>query len=113
MLVGSNTNGSQFRLDHCKWDIKGALVFNTVIGVVDHNTFLQDKFPDTIYVYDDHWDGAVAANGQSYGDGSWAAPTNFGSSQFLFFENNTFTHSDSSMPFAIDAFGGAQYSLQI
>src|SRR4029077_15134558 len=35
-----NRNGSTFRWDNCKWaDIKGVWVFDTVIGVIDHNTF--------------------------------------------------------------------------
>ena len=42
-VTGSNTNGSQFRMDHCKWgeDVNGSPLFDTVIGVVDHNTFIR------------------------------------------------------------------------
>src|SRR5438067_2013866 len=74
---GSNTNGSTFRFDHCKWNnLNGSTVFDTVIGVIDHNTFVLDRFGCAIYPYGSHWDG------QDYGDGSWRAPTNYGSSQF-------------------------------
>ena len=42
-VTGSNTNGSQFRMDHCKWgeDVNGSPLFDTVIGVIDHNTFIR------------------------------------------------------------------------
>ena len=63
---GSNTNAATFRFDHCKWnDLNGSTVFDTVIGVIDHNTFVIDRFGCAIYLYGSHWDG------QDYGDGSW------------------------------------------
>src|SRR4029077_14702520 len=41
-FTGSNTNGSQFRMDHCQFDdLNGMIVANTVIGVIDHNTFIR------------------------------------------------------------------------
>ena len=43
-----------------------------------------------INIYGSYWDG------RTLGDGSWAASTGFGSSQFLFIEDNTFTHSDAN-----------------
>src|SRR4029077_6978265 len=84
---GSNTDGSMFRWDHCKWNnVNGAPVLDTVIGVVDHNTFyIQRPGAIAIYIYGTRW------NGGNYGDGSWAASAGYGSSQFLFMEDNTFT----------------------
>jgi hypothetical protein len=41
------------------------------------------------YVYGSFWN-----NQGSDGDGSWAAPTDFGSSQWLFFEDNTWQNND-------------------
>src|SRR5438552_866662 len=83
---GSNTNGSTFRFDHCKWNnLNGASLFDTVIGVIDHNTFVVgggSYLP--INIYGTTW------NGHNYGDGSWNAPTGYGTSQFLFIEDNTF-----------------------
>jgi hypothetical protein len=103
-IDGSNTNGSTFRFDHCKWNnLNGATVFDTVIGVIDHNTFVFDRFGCAIYPYGSHWDG------QDYGDGSWAAPTGYGSSQFLFIEDNTFTHSQKNLQGMIDAYAGARF----
>src|SRR5262249_24415848 len=40
-VEGSNTDGSSFRWDHCKWnDPNGFPVFDTVLGVIDHNSFV-------------------------------------------------------------------------
>jgi hypothetical protein len=104
---GSNTNASTFRFDHCKWNnLNGSTVFDTVIGVIDHNTFVLDKFGCAIYPYGSHWDG------QDYGDGSWHAPTSYGSSQFLFIEDNTFTHSKPNLQGMIDAYAGARFVVR-
>jgi hypothetical protein len=104
---GSNTNGSTFRFDHCKWDnLNGGAVFDTVIGVIDHNTFVTDKSSPPIYPYASHW------NRQNYGDGSWAAPTGFGSSQWLFIEDNTFTHSQQGQQAVTDAYAGARFVVR-
>ena len=44
-IDGSNTSGSTFRFGHCKWNnLNGPTVFDTVIGVIDHNTFVTDRF---------------------------------------------------------------------
>jgi hypothetical protein len=53
-------------------------------GVFDHN--LCDDNLGISECWDIWHDGY---NGGSYGDGSWAAATNLGSSNFMFFENNT------------------------
>ena len=63
-FVGSNTNGSQLRMDHCNWmGLNGSVKFDTVIGVVDHCTVTNNI---GWYVYDSKW------NGGDWGDGSWA-----------------------------------------
>jgi hypothetical protein len=104
---GSNTNGSRFRFDHCKWNnLNGVPVFDTVIGVIDHNTFVQDRNQTAIYIYGSTW------NGQNFGDGSWAASTGFGSSQFLFMEDNTFTHNIQSTRVVTDAYAGARFVVR-
>lgn len=53
-------------------------------GVVDHNWFDYRKTQVTVRHPD--------CNGETdgWGDQSWASPTNFGSSQFVFIEDNTF-----------------------
>jgi len=106
-VVGSNTNGSKFRLDHCKWNnLNGASVFDTVIGVIDHNTFVIDRTGLPINIYDSYWNGRVL------GDGSWAAPTDFGSSQFLFIEDNSFTHSNPYQEGITDSYGGGRFVVR-
>ena len=105
---GSNTDGSSFRWDHCKWnDLNGYPVFDTVLGVIDHNSFVKTHRHLTIYIYGTSW------NGKSYGDGSWAAPTNFGSSDFLFFEDNDFTNNNTVFfEFVTDALAGARFVVR-
>jgi hypothetical protein len=107
-VVGSNINGSSFRMDHCKWnDLNGYPVFDTVLGVIDHNSFVKIRRHLTIYIYGSTW------NGRPYGDGSWAAPTNFGSTDFLFFENNYFINTGTTyMEFMTDALAGARFVVR-
>ena len=102
---GSNTNGSQFRFDHCKWtDLNGYFVTNTVIGVIDHNTVtVGNKVLEWIYPYGSNWDG------KSYGDGAWDEPAGYGSSQWLFIEDNIFTCTRTNMEGSLtDCFNGGR-----
>jgi len=108
-ITGSNTNGSQFRLDHNKWvDLNGYFVTDTVIGVIDHNTILiGQKVAEWIYPYGNSW------NGGAYGDGSWAAPANWGSSQFLFLEDNVVTDSNTVFEGQLtDGFNGGRFVVR-
>jgi len=106
-VVGSNTNGSKFRFDHCKLNnLNGASVFDTVIGVIDHNTFVIDRSGLPINIYDSYW------NGRTQGDGSWAAPTGFGTGWFLFIEDNTFTHSDQTQKGITDSYAGGRFVVR-
>ncbi len=108
-IEGSNTNGSLFRFDHCKWtDLNGFFVANTVIGVVDHNIVtVGNHVYEWIYPYGSVWNGAA------YGDGSWAAPANYGSSQFLFIEDNTFTCTRTTIQGTLtDGFNGARFVVR-
>src|SRR5204863_595274 len=79
---------------------------DTVTGVIDHNAFVMDRTGLPINIYDSYW------NGRTLGDGSWAAPTGFGSSQFLFIEDNTFTHSDASLRGITDSYGGGRFVVR-
>lgn len=104
VVTGSNTNGATFRWDNCKWNgmRHGVPILDTVIGVVDHNTFINGS--TEVRIKGSFW------NDQGpYGDGSWAAPANFGSSQFLFIEDNTFTAPGGSLQTATDAYEGARF----
>ena len=83
------------RVDHCHFDQlyqTGILVEGWIYGVIDHNVWDVRAAKGTIFsiaVYN----GKTWGGGRNdYGDGSWAAPTNFGSEKFLFIENNTITN---------------------
>jgi hypothetical protein len=103
---GSNTNGSTFRWDHCKWNnLNGPPVFDTVIGVIDHNTFVRTDKSYTIIIYGSRWDGG------SLGDGSWHAPTGYGSSQWLFIEDNDIINN-GTWSACTDAYGGARFVVR-
>jgi hypothetical protein len=58
-------------------------------GVVDHNLFDYHKTQVTVRY--DNCNGEIDGNG----DQSWALPTNFGSSQFIFIEDNVFNGTSS------------------
>ena len=106
---GLNTNGSQFRFDHSKWNgVNGSPIFDTVIGVIDHDTFIIDRVGTALFIYGSNWNG-----GGAYGDGSWAAPTGFGTSQFLFIEDCTFIADDPIYEqFVTDAYAGARFVVR-
>ncbi len=106
-IDGSNMDGSQLRWDHCKFDnLNGFFVPDTVIGVFDHNIVMIGQkagTPEFMYPYGMRW------NGGWYGDGSWAAPAGWGSSQFFFIEDNTFINSNPTYQgYFTDGFGGAR-----
>lgn len=106
---GSNTNGSQFRMDHCKWqDLNGFFVPNTVIGVIDHNVInIGGPVYEWMYPYGNNW------NNKTYGDGSWDSAVSWGSSQFLFLEDNTGYCSRTSIQCSLsDGFNGARFVVR-
>ena len=108
---GSNINGSQFRMDHCKFDnLNGSIVFNTVIGVIDHTTFITNGGDDAICIYGERWNGAPPG---SFGDASWAAPNDFGSSQFTFFEDCTFHNNNGTYAGVVtDCYEGGRFVVR-
>ena len=104
---GTNSSGATFRWDHCYWNnVNGSAVFDTVIGVIDHNTFYVARGSIPLYFYATRW------NGRSFGDGSWAAPTNYGSSQFTFVEDCTFTFNVGGLRTMTDAYAGARFVIR-
>jgi hypothetical protein len=107
-IDGSNTNGSTFRMDHCKWlNLWGYFVTDTVIGVLDHNEIVVGgRTGEWLYPYGMRW------NGGDYGDGSWAVPANYGSSQFLFLEDNSIISVGNGLSQIIDVFGGGRVVMR-
>jgi hypothetical protein len=104
---GANVDNRTMRIDHCKFNqlCSDNIMPVDMVGVIDHNEFV---FGTTncigIYSYQKHWNGAA-----DYGDGSWNAPSNFGSDQFLFIEDNTFTRPVGHHYAVIDGSGGARW----
>ena len=105
-----NNNGTTFRFDHNSWtNLYGFACFDTVIGVIDHNTFNVAHANGAIDVYASYWNGDTGG----FGDKSWNAPTNFGSSQFLFMEDNSFSNApNNSLGGVTDAVTGARFVVR-
>ena len=103
-ITGSSENGSRFRMDNCKWvDLNGVIVTADVLGVIDHSEFDNGIRAGTIFmVYNEHF-----ANG-TYSNGSWSAPSYFGSDKFLFFENDYFYNPNSNVSTIADGYKGAR-----
>lgn len=87
-VSGSSQN---IRIDHCNFNTNtysplntangGMTTFGELNGVVDHNTFELYSEGNGVRVY--NW-------GDSWGDISFSQPTQWGSSNFIFVENNFF-----------------------
>jgi hypothetical protein len=109
-IDGKNTDGSQFRMDHCNWyDMMCSIVPDTVIGVFDHIDFkvgAPNKSNGIFVVYGSRWDGG------EFGDGSWAKPAGFGSSQFTFVEDCTITTPAGHLSGLTDAYAGARFVIR-
>ena len=69
------------------------MVVDNVFGVIDHNSLTQAAGNPMEFVNANL--SAFLGVGQ-YGDNSWASPTNWGSSQALFIENNTLSQIGTS-----------------
>jgi hypothetical protein len=107
-IDGSNVDGRRMRVDHCRFSELWSSVFNlnTVLGVFDHNTLLirSGVHGGIGTVKGSHWDG------QEFGDGSWTAPSRFGTDQFLFIEDNTITYLGTEHHITvIDGQAGGRY----
>jgi hypothetical protein len=99
-------DGSQFRCDHCKFvNLNGAFVVQTCIGVIDHCTVIT-SYGGFFGIWHTWW------GGNNYGDGSWSAPTNFGSGDFVFIEDNTYTCTASQPRGIADAYAGGRYVVR-
>jgi hypothetical protein len=103
-FTGSNLDGRRLRIDHCKFnDLNGVIVTNNVIGVFDHDTFIDSaQGRSRLYPYNNQW------NGRQFADGSWADLSNFGSDQFLFIEDCSFINLRNSVSAAMDGHAGAR-----
>lgn len=109
-VAGRNDNGSQFRWDNCKWNnLNGYPVLDTVIGVIDHNDVTYGGHVNGwLEIMGSYWNGDTGG----WGDVSWSLPANYGSSQFLFVEDNTTHNIGSGQAGLTDAFAGARFVIR-
>ena len=87
-------NSAQFRMDHVKVipnGCPGTSFYGNVRGVVDHSIFDVSALASyAFYIFHSSW-----KNVGSYGDNSWAQPDTVGTSEALFFEDNTFVNDET------------------
>jgi hypothetical protein len=105
-LVRISGNSHSLRIDHCTFDqLHGTnLALNGFLwGVVDHCRF-NTASVHPITIKHDRWNGAT------FGNGSWADNSYWGSEKFLFIEDNVFENSTNKS--AIDAFEGARFVVR-
>lgn len=101
-VTGSTT---QLRIDHNHFfHMQAVAVIDGPLGVADHNFF---DFSTTQSVFNGLRLKQSAWNGFNWGDGSWADSSYFGSSKFLFFEDNTATRG-----FINDCDTGARFVMR-
>lgn len=101
------------RVDHCHFDQlyqAGLSLHGWLYGVVDHCRWDARTGAGPIGGIR-CYNGATWGGGSNdYGDGSWAAPTNFGSAKFMFIEDNIFNNTGTiqTNP-SIDSHYGSRY----
>jgi len=94
VIYGTNAN---WRIDHSYFNLlsgKAIGVGDDAFGLIDHNAFVTyDRIACEIF-------------GHGYGDADWAAPTQFGSANAVYLEDNTFV--DGSNFGWVDVSNGAR-----
>ena len=107
-FTGSNTNGGRMRLDHCKSNnVNGMITVQTCLGVIDHCDLYRGNLgANTIVIHDKSW------NGGNNGDSSWSDATQFGSGNFLFIEDCTYTDATTNQSGITDGYEGARFVVR-
>jgi hypothetical protein len=87
-----NGNSQSVRIDHCHFSPMPAQstyvqISGPIFGVADHNVLQLSGSSESFVFWADAWPNPDRTPGV-WGDGSWAAPTNFGGSEFFFVEDN-------------------------
>lgn len=104
------TTGMRMRLDHCKFSgfAGNSIVMfcRNVIGCLDHNICILQGSSIMFYIYHDDWKGGFSAD-KSYHD-----PSNFGSDEFMFIEDNEVSRVNNQFFAFIDAYRGARYVVR-
>jgi hypothetical protein len=80
------------RVDHCHFKPNHSQaefigLMGAVFGVADHNV-MESSGSQSFNIRMGNWPNPDGSAGEGYGDGSWATPTNFGSQEFFFIEDN-------------------------
>ncbi len=96
----SRTNGSRIRIHHCKTVslVGSAFSFIGAFGVVDHCTVIFGRQVGFAEVQD-----------SGYGDASMSAADDFGTDEFIFFEDNVLTCTWSTRLTMVDGLRGGRY----
>jgi beta-glucanase (GH16 family) len=99
----NNTSCAAVRLDNMTYDnftnqnhdgdSYGMSGLNNVFGVVDHNTINGTAGGTYLEFAEVSHSTFLGSNGGWFGDNSWASPPMYGTSNFLFYENNIFNQS--------------------
>lgn len=100
------------RIDHDHFnEIPGhGILTNCFNGVVDHNQF---DFGNSLGTNDASISQDNNCGGtDTYGNVSWAAASNFGSSSFVFFESNSYNSASGTSGYATDCSAGGRYVLR-
>jgi hypothetical protein len=93
-----------FRIDHCKFDQLNAYnitIIESACGVIDNCQFYNHDNNHGVRVWHMTWAG------QSWGDGSWATPVAWGSTNAVYIERNIFSNNNTAAGLG-DAFSGAR-----
>ncbi len=111
LLFYSNNAGSQLRIDHNHFNLTtggttgwAGRLNGCFTGVGDHNIFDNASPTDTSSVVQGFMNSNTCNDSLGYGDGSWAYPTGFGTSNFFFWENNIINGGLEG-----DAIGGGKF----
>jgi len=111
-VINVNGNSHSFRMDHNHLNAGiGFRMLNiasaNVWGVIDHNLFdvANGTNVNQIEINGANWNGS----NDRYGDASWADLSYFGSGNFLFAENNTFSSPAGATAFDIEQGGRAVF----
>jgi len=94
-----------FRIDNCRFSMlknRAIYIVDAAVGVIDNCVFDLDR-QQGLAVFHRTW------GGHSWGDGSWAEPVDWGSTNAVYIESNFFTAPGGNHPAVLDSYGGARW----
>jgi hypothetical protein len=108
-LIAAHGYSRAFRIDHIKFDDPNASAIRTrgdTRGVIDHSEFITRRNRQAIIVWHTNWGGVG-----NFGDNSWATPTELGSPNAVYIEDNVFT-VEGVLLAVIDSMSGGRYVVR-